>query len=288
MSDYKYDINKFGYFKLNETTLLNDNYFDLKTELILVDLISQFLPSPFVSDEYINNFEFDYDIADKIKNLFTQITKSDSSTNTDDFIIKIFGNLADKSNIKKQSRIFTSDIKMNIYGFDNIDQKTDNPVGYENNCALIEHILSKKIKAESYIFYYVDKNYKIMMMVNKSILPNLYNCASDTNINSNNSSIISEHIYIHKSVSTILYERLYGKNYIDMPKKLHMFAIQQIKPKYLVSTPLPVMVPIFEKLCDDNILKKVNSFTEFNIQCYDSEHINNIFCAQPSHIFVVL
>lgn len=47
------------------------------------------------------------------------------------------------------------------------------------------------------------------------------------------------------------------KNF-DMAIELHKYAVQQLKPNFVVSSPIPIMIPIFKKLCEENIFVEVD------------------------------
>ena len=127
-------------------------------------------------------------------------------------------------------------------------------------------LIAKTLDASQYLFYYIDNNYKIMMVVNKSIW---------------DFGTISEHIYIHKFPSTILTEKLFGKNHLNMAENLHKYAIQELKPNYIVSAPLPIMIPIFNKLCQDGILVETSNLIDIIVSYSEKE----VFCIKPTHMY---
>lgn len=87
-----------------------------------------------------------------------------------EFIEKILPNINDKINYKKQHWLFYSTYKKNTCGFDEItpnDEFVNTPCEWRVNCMFLQ-CLNKSPDADSYIVYYIDKNYKMIMVVNNS------------------------------------------------------------------------------------------------------------------------
>ena len=250
--EYNYDnFNLIKLDSLNKYDILTNSSLNLRKEMKLIYLIHLFLLH--ILQNRKNN-----ELAEQIKNELFEITKLNDikCMNVCEFIDKVFGDINNKSNIKKQFSLFSFDYKNNIYGFNNID-KDDLFMrnGGINNSDMFLDCLYKNLDANSYIVYYIDKNYKMIMMVNNSNFDQL-----------NPYPNVSEHIFIHKLPSTELIEKIYGKKNFDMAIKLHKYAIQKLKPNYVVSAPLTIMKPIFKKLCDEQILVEMST-----------EHMLNFF-----------
>ena len=121
--------------------------------------------------------------------------------------------------------------------------------------------MKKEIESESHIVYYIDGEYKICMIVNTFV---------------ENEKRYSEHIFIHKLPSTVIYYKLNDKNkHKQMAKYLHLYAINKFKPNYIISAPLDIMLPIFGSLEKDGILKEIDktyfpiTFNQYNKKvCY--------------------
>ena len=271
----QYKFENFGFIQLdpsNKKVILENELFNFNKELKLIDLISKlFIPRP---DDGEPQITMDYDIIIKIKNILFEITKIDDILIMDNnaFMEHIFGDLMDRENNIKQYEFYTGAIKYNIYGFDKfrtIDDK-EKLWGYSNRKMFLNCILTKNLSADSYIFYYMDNNYKMVMMVNKS----------EWGVTEGKFTI-SEHIFIHKLPSTILIEKLFGQQYFDMASKLHKYAIQVLKPTYIVSAPLEIMIPVFNKLCEEKILLYQN----MNNMIEQEQHK---FCYKPTKIYAVI
>ena len=271
-------LENFGYISLNPSNIASimdgtvidsqGNMIDLQLlkEIILIDLISQFIPNPcgFIESGYIDHFVFNYEIVDKIKKLLAEITSCPEIGDLEnhEFTEKIFGNLSDRQNLEKQSNFYIGDIKNNIFGFGYINSN-GRPFQYTN--MFLRNAFVKELDCDKNICYYIKENFKIMMMVNTSEW--------------DNGVLISEHIFIHKFPSTLLFEKIYGKTHDNMAQSLHEYAIQTFMPNYVVSAPLKIMIPIFDKMCSDNVLHEVN------VPFLSDEET---FCAKPTKMYCVI
>lgn len=301
-----YNYSNFGIINLdplNRAEILENPLLNLKKEIKLTYLICEFLSllkknklSEQISDDAfeITKLTKLNELSEQIKNELFLITKLNDIKCMDvyEFIEKILPNINDKINYKKQHDLFYSTYKKNTYGLDEITpdgEFVNTPCAGRVNCMFLQ-CLDKSLEADSYIVYYIDKNYKMIMVVNNSNF-----------IQINNSSI-SEHIFIHKFPSTELTERIYGKKNFDMAIKLHKYAVQQLKPNFVVSSPIPIMIPIFKKLCEENIFVEVDKTNFIPFFRYGKKNKVNVisdtsylesmgpdvFCFEPDHIYWVM
>ena len=276
--NYTMLFNNFGHINLNSSNIAsmmdgtvidsqgNTINLQLLKETMLIDLISQYLPDlcGFYESNYIDQYVFDNEIVDKIKKLLAEITSCPEIENLEnhEFVKKIFGNLSCRQNLEKQSKLYIGDIKNNIFGFRCVNSN-GKPFGYSN--MFLKNVFVKKLNCDKNICYYIKGNFKMMMMVNTS--------------NWNDNILISEHIFIHKFPSTLLFEKIYGKTHNNMALLLHKYAIQTFNPNYVVSAPLNIMVPIFDNMCSNNILNEVDPM-------FSSDE--GVFCIKPNKMYFVL
>lgn len=287
-----YNYNNFNLIKLdssNKRTILENPLFNFNKEIKLVLLICDFLKS------FKNiNANAKIKLIDKIKDELFEITKLNDikCMNNNKFIDKIFYNICDENNIKKQKNLFYNVYRENIYGandmFEDGEFMRTDCIG--NDCMFLNCIINKNLDSDSYIVYYIDKNYKMVMMVNNSNFVQL-----------NPMSNVSEHIFIHKLPSTELLERIYGKKNNNMAIKLHKYAIQELKPNIVVSAPLKIMESVFEKLCDEQILSEISKdymisfFSKGKKNAVEMKYGYNyiktygsdVFCYEPTKIYFV-
>jgi hypothetical protein len=268
-----YDINNFGYIKLNEETkseIFNDSRFNFNKQIQLVDLIKQLYEN--LIKETIDLEEND-NLIDKIKNIYYEITNEERIKHIPKniFIEKIFGDLTNKINRDKQYLFWIETLIYNIYGFSYIDYREDKIIynDYSTLNMFINCVINKILVSDSYLFFYIDGNYKIVMIVNNGLY--------------NNETNVSEHIFIHKLPSTIISEKLFDLSNIPMALHLHKYSIQILQPDYIMSNPIGVMKIIFKQMTETSILEKLD--LEFTTAS-DSKGI--FFCRIPDHVFKVL
>lgn len=271
----------FGFIQLDSSgkkSILTNPLFNLENETKLIDLVCKFLtPKNFdgYSWDNIGEFIFSNDYIQEIKTKLVEITGLvDIGYMLDEqFIEIIFGDLRDKKNLEKIIKYYRDDIKYNIYGFDKFvkfehDEK-EKIWGYTGYRMFLNCAIAKTLDATQYIFYYIENNYKIMMLVNKSLWE---------------FGTICEHIYIHKLPSTILIEKIFGKNHRNMAENLHKYAIQELKPNYIVSAPLPIMIPIFNKLSESGILFEIPNPFDTSTR---PDYVTEVFCTVPTRMYWV-
>jgi hypothetical protein len=98
---------------------------------------------------------------------------------------------------------------------------------------------------ESFIFNYDNGYDKLNVMVNVIEKENIK---------------VSEHIFINRNASSLLYKKVFpfNSNRSANAKNIHLFALQTIRPNYLVSQPIDIMVKIFNNIMHNSIIKKIN------------------------------
>ena len=111
--------------------------------------------------------------------------------------------------------------------------------GYILRCGSIGHDYNMNI------VYYKDGYNKMCMMVNQNFYPK-----------------ISEHMFIHRLPSSLLYSKITGIRFESNVLKLHKYAIKIYKPKFIVSSPVNYMISFFSKLVDYKIIEEIINPTE--------------------------
>ena len=112
-----------------------------------------------------------------------------------------------------------------------------------------------------------DKEVRQHMIVkdaNHDFMTMLVNLVPSSNERNTKQYSASEHIYIARSPSSIIYNQMNkqkGYKYVPVNKqlsyKLHKFAITTFKPNYVFSAPLESIQPVFDELVNDGTLKLV-------------------------------
>lgn len=221
-----------------------------------------------------------------LNEIYDDVTDKLNEYDDEQLINKIFGDINDADNVRLLWKIYFYSLHMNVYGISHIkdigDRERDKRlVNYfvdqleENKSTdkyikikrhdidiydkLFEHKRQDEFKSygynmlydcmynglnkntSSYVFYYKDHHYTMFIIVN--------------NFNFNGFNV-SEHMFINKTPSTLILEKLYDKKNEQMGENLHKYAIQTLKPTYVVSNPLESISYAFNNMERDLILKK--------------------------------
>ena len=117
------------------------------------------------------------------------------------------------------------------------------------------------VNVERYFVYYKNHTQMMTILVNKlskKYEPDtqdiVFNFAAKKR-KITKETIISEHIFIMRTASTLLYQAITGEkgkiNAIDM----HKYCIDRFNPDYIISQPLDIMMDFFKKMETDGLVK---------------------------------
>jgi len=105
----------------------------------------------------------------------------------------------------------------------------------------------ENIKFASHIIYYFNGYDKLSMLINIVKTKNF---------------CIQEHIYINRPASSLLLKSLLKFKPNVNAELLHKTAIGIFRCDYLISSPIDIMIGIFQKLVGENILEKISIFDD--------------------------